>query len=228
MALILSIETSTSVCSVSLHERGELLVDREVHTPQAAAAQLSPMIESLFVDNGLKKSDLRAIAVSAGPGSYTGLRIGLSTAKGICYALDIPLLVLDSLHVLAQSIGSKIDTGLLCPMIDARRMEVYTCLLTPAMVVVEPSRPLVIDEQSFAGILASTPVTFFGNGAEKCKSVIRHPHAEFVPGVYPRARAMGNLAFRKFENATFADVRQFEPAYLKEFVAKTKGAESGL
>lgn len=228
MALILSIETSTTLCSAALHEQGELIADEELHTPQAAASQLTPLIETLFAKTGMTRSALRAVAVSAGPGSYTGLRIGLSTAKGICYALDVPLITMDSLHVLAAALPPSTHEGLLCPMFDARRMEVYTCLLTPALDVVEPTRALVVDEQSFADVLARVPVNFFGNGAEKVKTVIHHPNARFSDGIYPRARAMGRLAFQQFERASFADVRQFEPAYLKEFVAKTKITRSGL
>jgi len=222
MALILSIETATTVCSVALHDRGELLADREEHTPQSAASLLTPMIQGLFTDTGLKTNQLHAVALSAGPGSYTGLRIGVATAKGMCYALDIPLITLDSLHVLAEGMNPKHEGVLLCPMIDARRMEVYTTLLSPTLEVIEPTRPLVVDERSFADVLDPGAVLFMGNGADKCRDVIRHPHAHFQPGLYPRARAMGKLAFRKFESGSFADVRSFEPAYLKEFVAKTK------
>ena len=222
MAFILSIETSTTVCSAALHEQGELLLDREAQTPQSAAAQLTPMIDALFRDTTLDKTRLQAVAVSAGPGSYTGLRIGVATAKGICYALDIPLITIDSLHVLADSLEPKAEESLLCPMIDARRMEVYTCVLTSSLDVIESTRPQVVDETTFSELLGGQPIVFFGNGADKCRAVIRHPNALFRPGIYPRARAMGRQALRKFETSTFADVRQFEPAYLKEFVAKTK------
>lgn len=228
MALILSIETSTSVCSVALHEQGELLLDREEHEPQSAAAKLTPMIDWLFHETGMNKSRLRGVAVSAGPGSYTGLRIGVATAKGICFALDIPLITLDSLHVLSQGMITKPASGFLCPMIDARRMEVYTCLLTAAQHVVEPTRSMVVDENSFSSALEHEQVLFFGNGADKCREIIRHPNARFEQGMYPRAAFMGEQAFRRFESAAFADVRLFEPAYLKEFVAKTKTSGLGL
>lgn len=224
MALLLSIETSTTVCSVALHERGRFLIDREEQTPQSAASLLTPMLEKLFKESGLNKSRLEAVAVSAGPGSYTGLRIGLATAKGICYALSIPLITLDSLHVLADSAESLPSDHLLAPMIDARRMEVYTCLLTQQLEVIEPTRPLVVDENSFTDALKENRVLFFGSGADKCRDVIRHTNATFWTAVHPKASAMGMQAFRKFENRDFADVRQFEPAYLKEFVAKTKKA----
>lgn len=224
MALLLSIETSTQVCSVALHEHGELVISREIKTPQAAASQLTPMIDSLLKESGIGKNQLAAVALSGGPGSYTGLRIGSSTAKGICYALDIPLIALDSLHVLASSVESSSMHGLICPMIDARRMEVYTCLLSPALEIIEQTRPLVVDENSFAEILSQTAVTFLGNGADKCEGTILHPNAQFLKGQYPTAAGMGRLAFRNFESGLFEDVRLFEPAYLKEFVAKTKKA----
>jgi tRNA threonylcarbamoyladenosine biosynthesis protein TsaB len=224
MAILLSIETSTQVCSAALHEHGELVISREIKTPQAAASQLTPLIDSLIKDSGIGKNQLAAVAVSGGPGSYTGLRIGSSTAKGICYALDIPLVALDSLHVLASSAGASITDGLICPMIDARRMEVYMCLLSPALDIIEPTRPLVVDENSFAVVLSQTPITFLGNGADKCEGTIRHPNARFFKDQYPHAAGMGRLAFRNFESGLFEDVRLFEPAYLKEFVAKTKKA----
>lgn len=224
MALLLSIETSTTVCSVALHERGKLLVDQEEQTPQSAASLLTPMIDHLFKETGSGKTALEAVAVSAGPGSYTGLRIGVATAKGICYALSIPLIVLDSLHVLADSVEPKPAGHLLAPMIDARRMEVYTCLLNSQFEVVEPTRPLVVEESSFGEVLLKNKVLFFGCGADKCRDLLQHPNAAFQSGIHPQARAMGVQAFRKFEHRDFADVRHFEPAYLKEFVAKTKKA----
>lgn len=222
MSLLLSIETSTLACSVALHERGELVISRDINLPQAAAAQLSPAIDELFRESGIGRNQLAGVVVSGGPGSYTGLRIGAATAKGICYALDLPLLALDSLQVLASSAEPAVQEGLICPMIDARRMEVYTCLLTPDLEFVEPSRPLVVDENSFLPVLEKQPVTFLGNGAEKCLTVIRHAHAHFLEGQRPRAAGMGKLGFRNFAAGQFEDVRQFEPAYLKEFVAKTK------
>ncbi len=224
MAVILSIETSTSACSVALHERNKLIADHEEHVPQSAAARLTPMIDDLFRTTGLDKSDLKAVAVSAGPGSYTGLRIGIATAKGICYALDIPLITLDSLHVLAGAVEPRPEGSLLCPMIDARRMEVYTTLLTSSMTVIEGSHAHIVEKNSFSAHLERGPVMFFGTGAGKCRTVIRHPNAVFAAGYYPRAKAMIAQAFRKFETGDFADVRHFEPAYLKEFVAKTKKA----
>jgi len=222
MAIVLSLESSTTVCSAALHDHGTLLVNREVHTPQAAASQLTPIIDDLFKSSGIKKNSLMAVAVSGGPGSYTGLRIGAATAKGICYALNIPLIALDSLHVLASSVPLAGDGRLLCPMIDARRMEVYCCLLTEELEEVEPTRPVVVDPSSFTDHLEAKQIAFFGSGASKCRETIQHSNATFIENVVPLASAMGKLAFRKFDAGDFSDLRTFEPAYLKEFVAKTK------
>ena len=222
MAIVLSLETSTTVTSAALHENGKLLVGRELHLKQAAASQLTILIDQLFTSSGIGRTQLDAVAVSGGPGSYTGLRIGTATAKGICYSLDRPLIALDSLHVLASSIPLQHDGRLLCPMIDARRMEVYCCLLSESLDIIEESHPKVIDENSFVDRLRTQHISFFGNGSAKIQTVIRHPQAIFVDDAYPNAEAMGTLAFSKFESGQFADVRAFEPAYLKEFVAKTK------
>jgi tRNA threonylcarbamoyladenosine biosynthesis protein TsaB len=224
MAIVLSLETSTTVTSAALHENGQLLVSRELHLKQAAASQLTVLIDQLFSASGMGRTQLDAVAVSGGPGSYTGLRIGTATAKGICYALDRPLIAIDSLHVLASSIPKEHNGRLLCPMIDARRMEVYCCLLSESLDIMEESHPKVIDENSFLDHLQNHHISFFGNGSAKCKTMISHPHALFVDDAYPNAEAMGILAFRKFMSGQFADVRAFEPAYLKEFVAKTKKA----
>lgn len=222
MALLLSLESSTTTCSAALHEHGKLIVDREILTPQVAASHLVPLVDELFQASGIHKKNLSGVAVSGGPGSYTGLRISTSAAKGICYALDIPLIALNTLHILAVSLQGKDAEGLLCPMIDARRMEVYTCLLTRDGEELEPVQPMVIDEKSFLVHLNKGPVVFFGNGAAKCRDVIRHANAAFVDGLYPRAADMGMAAFRKFEKGELADVRTFEPSYLKEFKVKTK------
>lgn len=222
MAVILSIETSTSVCSAALHDEGRLMEIRETHLPQSAASQLTILIDQLFSSTHTEKNALDAVAVSSGPGSYTGLRIGISTAKGICFALQRPLLVIDSLHALAGSVVSHQKESLLCPMIDARRMEVYCALLKPSMEVVTASHARVIDETSFSELLVHQNILFFGNGSEKCRSTITHPHAVFIDKIYPTAANMGALAFKKYRAGDFADLTTFEPNYLKEFVAKTK------
>lgn len=222
MAVILSIETSTSVCSAALHENGQLLACRELHTPHSAAAMLAVQIQELLEEAKIKQVQLQAVAVAAGPGSYTGLRIGVSTAKGICYGLGIPLIAIDSLWVLASCVSRPSGTGLLCPMIDARRMEVYCCILDASLQPVEDTHARVIDENSFNNYLSHHIVMFFGNGAMKCRETISHPNAKFVDNIYNTAAAMGTLASLNFMNRKFVNLESFEPNYLKEFVAKTK------
>lgn len=221
MALILSIETSTSVCSAALHESGVLIADEIHREPQSSASQLAVMIERLFLSNKIDKKSLKAVAVSSGPGSYTGLRIGASTAKGICFGLDLPLISLGSLHASAAGLPNP-GTHYLCPMIDARRMEVYCSLLSPSLEVIEGVQAKVIDENSFADTLQLHTISFFGNGSYKCKAVIQHSNALFIEGVEPLAKHMGKLVYTKFLANDFEDLHPFEPRYLKEFVAKTK------
>lgn len=224
MAVILSIETSTSVCSAALHENGNLIAVKELHTPQSAASQLAVQIETLFFSTALSKKCVQAVAVSSGPGSYTGLRIGTATAKGICYGLNVPLLAIDSLYVLAAGIKEVLPTDLLCPMIDARRMEVYCSLLDISMNILEKTRAKIIDSDSFKDLLDLHRIQFFGNGADKCRGVIDHPHAIFLDNVYSTAANMGKHAFEKFQKGEFENLESFEPNYLKDFVAKTKSA----
>jgi tRNA threonylcarbamoyladenosine biosynthesis protein TsaB len=224
MAIVLCIETSTSVCSSALHEDGHLLHATEEHKPQSAASQLAVQIDQLFAKSGLSKKKLNAVAVSAGPGSYTGLRIGVATAKGICFALDVPLIGLDSLQVLAACTTVPDQVQLLCPMIDARRMEVYTGLFDRSLHHVEQTHARIIDQTSFADQLSIHSIAFFGNGANKCKDTIRHQKAVFLEGVYPSAAHMGGLAKLKYDKQLFEDLNLFEPNYLKAFVAKTKSA----
>mgnify|MGYP002411438590 CR=1 FL=1 len=185
---------------------------------------LSPFIQKGLDE--LKANNLTpdAVAVSGGPGSYTGLRIGVSTAKGLCYGYDIPLIALDTLQVMTESVLKAKETetdALLCPMIDARRMEVYTALFNSKSETVKEVSAEVIDEQFFQGVLANNTVYFFGNGSDKCKSVITHPNALFISGIEPLAENMIRLAEDKFERNQFVDVAYFEPFYLKEFQATT-------
>ena len=223
MAVILSIETSTTVCSAALHKKGEMLAYEELLTPQSAASQLVVQIDKLFSKTGISKQKLDAVAVAKGPGSYTGLRIGVATAKGICFGLRIPIIGIDSLWVVAAGVASH-SSELLCPMIDARRMEVYCTVLNRNFEVVEKTQAKVIDEQSFADHLAKHSILFFGNGAGKCQEVITHPHAHFLDHVISSARHMGKLAYDSYSQHRFDDVIGIEPNYLKEFKAKTKMA----
>jgi tRNA threonylcarbamoyladenosine biosynthesis protein TsaB len=221
MSLILSLETSTHVCSVALHDAGKLLAQREVHTPQSHATRLAPMIDEVRKDAGIDLKQLQAVAIASGPGSYTGLRIGVSTAKGLCYTLQVPLVAVGTLDVMAWQIAQQ-QPGevLLCPMIDARRMEVYCQVVTPALQVVQPVEAKIIDETSFADLLEKQRVVFFGDGAAKCKAMITHANAVFVEDIFPLASALGTLAYPKFQEHRVEDVVHFEPFYLKDFLIK--------
>jgi tRNA threonylcarbamoyladenosine biosynthesis protein TsaB len=221
MSLLLSLETSTTVCSVALHENGVLLATAETHREQSHASKLALLIEDVARVADVKISDLKAVAVSAGPGSYTGLRIGTSTAKGLCYALSIPLIAVGTLEILAAQMNQVNTTGArVCPMIDARRMEVYCQLFDAQNISLGAVEAKIIDEQSFASELNEGPIIFFGNGADKCRAVIRHPAASFVSGVTPAAASLGALASRKLLKNEVEDLVHFEPFYLKEFLIK--------
>lgn len=225
MPVILALETSTDVCSVALHDGANLLGEAVLHVPQAHASMLAPLVEKVIGESGCAYRDLKAVAVSAGPGSYTGLRIGTSTAKGLCYALDVPLVAVGTLELLAYQ-GNALDdsgTSLLCPMIDARRMEVYCLVADRALRIVEPVSSKVIDAESFSELLKDNRMLFFGNGAAKCRDVIRHSNALFADGVYPSAAALGAMAARKFEAGDLEDLVHFRPFYLKEFRAGLTG-----
>lgn len=222
MALILSIETSGENCSVAIHERTNLLSSAQVSESRSHASKLGVLLEEVIRSSGVSKSQLSAIAVSAGPGSYTGLRIGIAAAKGLCFGLNIPLIAVNTLDILiyqAKNI-SKSNSQLLCPMIDARRMEVYCKIVDRREKEIQEMRPVVIDQYTFKALLDSQSIQFFGNGANKCKTIIHHQHAIFDDGIFPDACAMGPLAFEKRKRKAIEDVRSFEPFYLKEFVTK--------
>jgi tRNA threonylcarbamoyladenosine biosynthesis protein TsaB len=226
MRAILSLETSTDVCSVALHGEKKLLGQAEIHEPQSHAARLAPMIRQVIHEAGLTMDDIGAVAVAKGPGSYTGLRIGASTAKGLCYALNVPLISVGTLELLTfQGSSFNTDRALLCPMIDARRMEVYCLLSDENLRIIEPVSARIIDKNTFAELLETNRVLFLGNGSQKCKEVIRHPNATFLDGVYPLASGLGIMADKKFKAREFEDVMGFKPFYLKEFVAKKAGAD---
>jgi tRNA threonylcarbamoyladenosine biosynthesis protein TsaB len=225
MAVILSIETSTDVCSVALHNGNTLLSEAVLREPQAHASRLAPLIEQVTRASKVDFKDLSAIAVSKGPGSYTGLRIGTSTAKGLCYALDIPLIAVGTLELLAYQGQPYCETNaLLCPMIDARRMEVYTLTADASLNIVEAVSARIIDESSYLELLNTRRMFFFGNGAAKCRSVITHQNAVFIEGIDPMAKSLGEMAEGLFSASKFEDLVQFKPFYLKEFVAKRAGA----
>nr|WP_321453650.1 tRNA (adenosine(37)-N6)-threonylcarbamoyltransferase complex dimerization subunit type 1 TsaB [uncultured Carboxylicivirga sp.] len=227
MARILSIETSTGVCSVAYSVDGKVVDSKELFEANSHAAHLTVLIDQLLSENNLTAStDLDAVAVSSGPGSYTGLRIGVSTAKGICFAADLPLIAIDSLHIMSYPVINKewkkqSTPYLFCPLMDARRMEVYTALFDSEMNLKEKISAKIIDEDTFAPLLTNNTVVFYGNGAQKCKEVINHSNAIFIDDAHPLAKNLAPMAEEHFNQNKFEDVAYFEPFYLKDFVATT-------
>lgn len=222
MSCILHIETSTTVCSVALSQDGVLLHEETDDQGPQHAKVLAPFVENAvsFADSHAIPID--AVAVSKGPGSYTGLRIGVSTAKGVAYGRDAKLLSVPTLKLLTVPTllhAELPEDALLCPMIDARRMEVYCAVYDRALKEVRPTQALVVDEHAFEDLLEQHPIYFMGNGADKCTEVITHPHAHFVTGVVPLAKHMIPLAEMAMAREEYEDVAYFEPFYLKEFVA---------
>lgn len=217
--MILCIDTSTDICSVALCDNRLTISHLEIFGSNAHASSLTPLIEQLLGENKLTFDNIDAVAVSSGPGSYTGLRIGVSTAKGLCYAAALPLIAVPTLDIVAEAIFTHhAEAQTACPMLDARRMEVYTQLVTRSGERLSPVEAKVIDASSFAGEL-SGEIYFGGNGAAKCKSVIDNANARFVDDAFPVAANMSRLACERFEQSKFEDVAYFEPFYLKEFVA---------
>ncbi|HEY1005834.1 MAG TPA: tRNA (adenosine(37)-N6)-threonylcarbamoyltransferase complex dimerization subunit type 1 TsaB [Sphingobacteriaceae bacterium] len=220
MALILLLETATPVCSVALSRDGQVISSREVNEANVHASKLTLFIEAVMKEARVKYRDLNAVAVSRGPGSYTGLRIGVSTAKGLCFALGIPLIAVDTLEAMAtgylQSAGEEKEGLRLCPMIDARRMEVYLAVFSADLDIVEPVQARILDEGTFAEY---PRIVLFGDGAAKCRALYAdHPNIRIEQ--FPNsARYLNTPAFRKFEEQEFEDVAYFEPFYLKDFVA---------
>lgn len=224
MSCILSIETSTGVCSVAMSENGQCIFKQEDHSGPNHAVSLGA-----FVDEALSFTDnhaipLGAVAVSCGPGSYTGLRIGVSMAKGICYGRNVPLLAVPTLEVMSVPVllNHEIeDDALLCPMIDARRMEVYSAIYDRALNERRETRADIVNAGTYREYLDHHPVYFFGNGAAKCMETINHPNARLIDGIDPLAKYMFPIAERKWVSEEFEDVAYFVPYYLKDFVAKT-------
>lgn len=221
MALLLSLETSTKICSVAVHFNSDLISSTELHIEQSHASRLAPLIEATLKVAGVERSQLNAVVVSSGPGSYTGLRIGVSTAKGLCYALRIPLIAVNTLDLMAYEVSRLNNTNtLLCPMIDARRMEVYCKVTDNDLKEVLPVEARVIDENTFKDILQSNQIYFFGDGSRKCQPVISHSNAGFLDGIYPKASLLGKLGYQKLIQNNTEDLVSFEPFYLKQFFTK--------
>jgi tRNA threonylcarbamoyladenosine biosynthesis protein TsaB len=227
MPLILQIETATPVCSAALSENGKTIAVKELHANNIHAGSLTLFIQEVMISTGCVYGDLDAVAVSKGPGSYTGLRIGVSTAKGLCFALDKPLIAIGTLGMMAKGfLGANPSyDGLICPMIDARRMEVFTALFDSSLKAVEDVSAKIIDEESFLDKLEQGLITFIGDGAEKCKGAIGHPNALFSPANFNSAANMSELSFEAFAKTNFEDLAYFEPFYLKDFVFTTPKAK---
>ena len=221
MERIILIETSTALCSVALAEDGVITAYKESSAPKAHASLTAVFIDEILKEKGLTMSDCKAVCVSMGPGSYTGLRVGVSTAKGLCFGSGLPLIAvgtLDTLVAQAQVSGQIGNARYVVPMVDARRMEVYTAIFTPEGKQITETAPMIIDENSFAEQLAEGEVLFIGDGAGKCADMIKHPNAKFIQ-CNPQASAMLSPALAAYKEKRFEDVAYFEPFYLKEFVA---------
>lgn len=220
MCTILSIETATPACSCALSRDGELLLSREDFRGQSHATLLGVFVDEIMKYVRKEGITLDAIAVSSGPGSYTGLRIGVSEAKGLSYGLGIPLIAIPTPLVMAAMVADRAgEDDLLCPMIDARRMEVYATFFNRTLETIRPTAADIVDGESYADLLSRHKVHFFGNGADKCREVITHPHAHFLEDIHPLATGMVPLAEQAFNEKRFVDSAYFEPHYLKEFVA---------
>lgn len=221
MALILNIETSTTNCSVSLSHDAETVALMEDNSLGYSHAELLHVfIKKLFEKTDYRLNDIDAVAVSKGPGSYTGLRIGVSTAKGLCFALNKPLIALDTLEVLAHQI--RVERGYVVPMLDARRMEVYSAIFNSSFEWVRGVESEILHADSFIEQLRVDTVHFIGNGVEKTKSLIKHKNAVFIEDKLPSANEMGHLAEAKYKISDTEDVAYFEPYYLKDFIALKK------
>jgi tRNA threonylcarbamoyladenosine biosynthesis protein TsaB len=218
VAYILSIETSTTNCSVSLSFEGETLVLKEDYDNNYSHAErLHVYIDQVLKQADIISSQLDAIAVSKGPGSYTGLRIGVSAAKGLCFALGKPLIAISTLEALSRQVKTK--EGIIIPMLDARRLEVYSAIFDNGYNRLRETQAQVLNEDSFKSYLEDSKVTFIGNGVSKTKGLINHKNAIFIEDKLPSANEMSQLAYSKYKKNDIEDVAYFEPYYLKDFVA---------
>jgi len=221
MERIILIETSTALCSAAISEDGKITAYRESSAPKAHASLTAVFIQEMLEEKGLGISDCDAVCVSMGPGSYTGLRVGVSTAKGLCFGSGKPLIAVGTLDTLVAQAASEAEGTSyrhIIPMIDARRMEVYSAVFSPDGRQITETAPVIIDENSFAQYLDEGDVLFIGDGAGKCADVITHPNAHFIQ-CNPKASSMAQPASAAYKEKRFKDVAYFEPFYLKEFVA---------
>lgn len=224
MSCILHIETSTNVCSVAVSDGGVCLFNKEDHSGPNHAERLGTFIDEAMAYINNRELPLEAVAVSSGPGSYTGLRIGVSMAKGICYGRDVKLISVPTSELLCVPVllghDELEDNALLCPMIDARRMEVYATVYDRALHTVRATSADVVEADTYRDLLDEHSVYFFGNGAAKCMDTINHPNAHLIEGIEPLARWMFPVADRRLRDGQTEDVAYFVPYYLKDFVAK--------
>ena len=223
MACILHIETSTDVCSVAVSEDAQVIFQQDDHSGPNHAERLGTMVDEALSFTDSHAIPFDAVAVSCGPGSYTGLRIGVSMAKGICYGRNLKLIAVPTLELMCVPLllGEKIEEGaLLCPMLDARRMEVYAAIYDRALKPVRKIGADIVDADTYREWLDRQPVYFIGNGAKKCMETINPPNARYIDGVEPLAKWMMPLAERRWLQKQFEDVAYFVPFYLKDFVAK--------
>jgi tRNA threonylcarbamoyladenosine biosynthesis protein TsaB len=225
MSLILQIETATTVCSVALSENGNVLAYNEIQQRNVHAEVITLFIDEVLKIAGKRYSELRAVAVSCGPGSYTGLRIGISVTKGLCYSLDIPFIAVETLEAMTDGIIDESDgeAVLLCPMVDARRMEVFTAIFDSKGNKIKPTSAEIINQDSFSDLLKANKIIFFGDGAAKCTEVLgTNPNAEIISDFQNSARYLTKRATEKFINKDFENTAYFEPYYLKDFIAGKK------
>lgn len=216
-----AIDTATKACSVALFEGGSLVASKLVANEQYSHAEnLHLMIRDVLLEAGWLPETLNAVAVSRGPGSYTGLRIGTAAAKGLCFALNIPLVSVCTLRLMAAHPGvKKSGAGLYVPMIDARRNEVYTATFSDDFKEIEGVKALILDDHRFDTALSAGKIAFFGDGSEKFKGQVNHPNAVFLPQIQPDAANMGEMIVQAYDQKQFEDMAYFEPFYLKEFIA---------
>lgn len=225
MSLILQIETATTVCSVALSENGSVLAYKEIQQRNVHAEVITMFIDEVLKTAGKQYNKLSAVAVSCGPGSYTGLRIGISVTKGLCYSLDIPFIAVETLEAMTDGMITEVAENdvLFCPMIDARRMEVFTAVFDAEANRVKPTSAEIIDQDSFYDLLKTNKIIFFGDGAAKCHEVLgANSHAQIIPDFQNSARHLTKKATEKFNAKDFEDTAYFEPYYLKDFIAGKK------
>ena len=218
---ILSVDTATKACSAAISEVGDTVDSRAMESQQYSHAEnLHLMIDDLLKSNAWEPNSLSAVLVSKGPGSYTGLRIGVSAAKGLCFGLGIPLMAVSTLRLLCEDPEvQNSDTVWYCPMIDARRNEVYTALYDRQGKIVRPVEAMILDDHPYNAILEEKKVAFFGDGSEKFRDQIKHENALFIPNVTPNAADFSKIANQMYRDSEFEDVAYFEPFYLKDFIA---------